>query len=172
MGRSPEQPDQLGSTFSCTRSTATAPCPSSSDRVSRCQVTLLVSTPAPCRAVLRASRRHRLATPGSQQQRRGRTLRSACSSAPTSARALSGGMTCQGDTDGLRTANGARVMCGLRDGDADTRKWPSLQIHDERGNAAFTCGDRLLLVYATAVTLRHAGCTHRHGVRCTCGRDD
>ena len=119
-------------------------------------MTLLVSTPAPCRAVLRASRRHRSATPGSQQQHRARTLRSACSSAPTSAPALSGGMTCRVGTDGLRTAGDAGVMCGLRDGDADTRKWPSLQIHDERGNAAFTSGASFLLVYATAVPRRPA----------------
>ena len=107
LAGSPEQPDQLGSTFCRARSADKAPCSSRNDRVSRCQVTHRMNTPAPSQAAWQGSRPHHCATPGSQQQRRAFISRSACSTAPTSAHALSGGMTCRADTDGVRTTSDA-----------------------------------------------------------------
>ena len=61
---------------------------------------------------------------------------------------------CQAESDGLRTADGAGVMYGLGAGDAETQKCACLHVHDGRGYAAFTCGARFLLVYATATPRR------------------
>ena len=81
----PEWPDQAGSTFSRTTSAAKAPCSSSDDRVSACQVTLFMNTAAPSKAAWQGSRGHQCAPPGKQQQSRALISRRACSTAFTRA---------------------------------------------------------------------------------------